>query len=259
MVTQVAHRPGESGRFVEPIRWARAYELAVEHTVDGIERRRLGPGARLPNVSELAFELDVSAPTVRQALHVLEASDVIAVRRGGGGGIYVISELIPAYAISTHVPDDEGLVDAVTARRVIEGAVTERATTCATDDDLEAIARTVELMSEHIGLPDLVNRADAMFHRAVVRAAHSRTLERSMREVERLLAPIRHEYPPAAEEHRRTLDIHGQQLEAMRARDIDAVRRVCDEHFRILEETIARRRGHTWERLFGPVLAQRTE
>lgn len=257
--TSPSSKPREDDRFVEPIRWARAYELAVEHTVDGIERQRLRPGARLPNVGELAIELDVSPPTVRQALQVLEDTDVVAVRRGGGGGIYLVSELIPAYPISTHVPDEEGLVDAVTARRVIEGAVTERATISATADDLEAIARTVELMSEHLGLPELVNRADAMFHRAVVRATRSRSLERAMREVERLLAPIRAAYPPAAEEHRRTLDVHTRQFEAMVARDVGATRRVCDEHFRILEETIARRRGETWAELFGSSLAQRAE
>jgi hypothetical protein len=76
-----------------------------------------------------------------------------------------------------------------------------------------------------------------------------------MREVERLLAPVRRAYPPSAEEHRRTLDVHGRQLAAMTERDLDAVRRVVDEHFRILEETVAGRRGQTWEQLFGSVPA----
>jgi DNA-binding FadR family transcriptional regulator len=106
-------------------------------------------------------------------------------------------------------------------------------------------------MADNIGSSELVNRADAMFHRAVARATHSRTLERSMREVERLLAPVRRAYPPSAEEHQRTLDVHGRQLAAMSERDLDAVRQVVDEHFRILEETVARRRGQTWAELFG--------
>jgi DNA-binding GntR family transcriptional regulator len=90
-----------------------------------------------------------------------------------------------------------------------------------------------------------------MFHRAVVRAARSRTLERSLAEVDRLLHPIRLAYPPDAREHLRTLDVHRRQLAAMRTRDLDAVRVVVDEHFRLLENMIARRRGVTWAQLFG--------
>jgi len=239
-------------RFVDPIRVARTHELAVEHTIEAIERERLRNGARLPNEDALAAELGVSRPTVRQALRVLQEAGVLSVRRGGGGGIYLVSDLIPAYGISSHVLEERELVDVVTARRVIEGAITERATVVATDADLDEVARTVELLAAHVGAHEEAGRADAMFHRAVIRAARSRTLERSMREVERLLAPVRRAYPPSAAEHRRTLQVHRRQLAAMRARNLDAVRGVLDEHFRILEETVAARRGHSWEELFGP-------
>jgi len=252
MATAEPQPDPQAERFVDPIRAARAYELAVEHTIDGIERERLRHGDRLPNEDALAAELGVSRPTVRQALRVLQEAGVLAVRRGGGGGIYLASDLIPAYGISSHVLEDESLVDVVTARRVIEGAITERATVVGTDADLDEVARTVDLLREHVGAHEEAGRADAMFHRAVVRAARSRTLERSMREVERLLAPVRRAYPPSAAEHERTLDVHRRQLAAMRARDLPAVRAVLDEHFRILEETVAARRGHTWEELFAP-------
>jgi DNA-binding GntR family transcriptional regulator len=63
---------------------------------------------------------------------------------------------------------------------------------------------------------------------------------------------VRRAYPPSATEHERTLDVHRRQLAAMRARDLAAVRVVLDEHFRILEETVAARRGNTWDELFAP-------
>lgn len=238
-------------RFVDPIRAARMHELAAAYIVDAIERRRLRVGARLPDVAALAAELELSRPTVREALGVLEDAGVVAVRKGGGGGVYLASDLIPTVALSTDSIEERDIVDVVTARRVLETAIVEHATLVATDDDLAEIERTVGLLEAHVGSREHVDRADAMFHRAVVRAAHSRTLERALAEVNRLLVPVRTYYPPGAPEDRRTLDVHARQLAAMRSRDPAAARAVVDEHLRILEETVAARRGRTWDELFG--------
>jgi GntR family transcriptional repressor for pyruvate dehydrogenase complex len=158
---------------------------------------------------------------------------------------------MPTPSLSSDELHEQDIVDVVTARRVLEGAIVEHATVTAREDDFVAIDRTVALLAESLESTERSARADAMFHRAVVRAARSRTLERSLAEVDRLLHPIRLAYPPDAREHLRTLDVHRRQLAAMRTRDLDAVRVVVDEHFRLLENMIARRRGVTWAQLFG--------
>lgn len=239
-------------RFAEPVRAARAHELAVARTVDAIERRELAVGSRLPGLGELAGELRLSRPTVREALRLLEESGVVAVRRGGGGGVYLVGELLPTPTLSSDELDEAMIVDVVGARRVLEGAIAERATLVADGRDFEAIERTIRLLAANLGSHEQSRRADAMFHRAVVRAAHSRALERAHAEIDRLLEPVRIAYPPDAREHRRTLEVHRRQLEAMRGGDLGAVRIACDRHFRLLENMIARTRGVTWARLFGP-------
>lgn len=237
--------------FAEPVRAARAHELALARTAEAIERRRLPAGSRLPGLGELAEELGLSRPTVREGLRELERAGVVSVRRGGGGGIYLVSELLPTPALSTDELDEVAIVNVVVARRVLETAIVERATVVADEEDFAAIERTVALLAANLGSDERARRADAMFHRAVVRATHSRALERALAEIDRLLTPIRTAYPPDAREHRRTLRIHTAQLQAMRARDLEAVREICDRHFRLLETMIARRRGVTWAALFG--------
>lgn len=183
---------------------------------------------------------------------MLEEQGVVCVRKGAGGGVYLTSDLLPTPLLSSDDGVDGGkIIDVITARRVLEGAIVERSTLVAAEADFAEIQRTVDLLAAHLGSREQVGVADAMFHRAVVRAAHSRTLERSLAEVSRLLLPIRSTYPPGAAEDRRTLDVHTRQLQAMRTRDLAAVRVIADEHFRILEETVAAGRGRSWAELFG--------
>jgi GntR family transcriptional repressor for pyruvate dehydrogenase complex len=236
----------ERSASLEPIRAARTFEAAIEHLIEGIERARLRRGDRLPNESELARALEISRPTLRQALRVLENSGLIEVRRGATGGIFVVSDLVPSNAISSHVRLEEVAVDDVLcARRVLEGAVTRRATEIGGEDDWNEIARTVDLLRVNVGNRAHVMRADAMYHRAIVRAAHCRELEAAMRGIGRKLAPIRDAYSGGLDQDLLTLDVHERQLETMRSGDADALGAILDEHFGMLEGAVERGRERT--------------
>jgi GntR family transcriptional repressor for pyruvate dehydrogenase complex len=244
--------PVEPEGFAEPIRATRTFEAAVEHIIEAVERGRLRRGDRLPNEAELAGELGISRPTLRQALRVLESSGLLSVRRGASGGIFVVSDLIPTEAISSAVAlEEDAVVDVLAARRVLETAVTERALAVARAEDLDEIERTVELLRQHVGDRRFVMRADAMFHRAVVRAARSRSLHHAMAGIGRALAPIRDAYSGGIEADRKTLSLHERQLATMRAGDLEALRLVLDEHFRMLEDALASALGRAREDLFG--------
>jgi GntR family transcriptional regulator, transcriptional repressor for pyruvate dehydrogenase complex len=238
--------------FVEPVLTARTFEQAIEQIVEGIERSRLRMGQRLPNESELAEQLAISKPTLRQALRVLERARLIEVRRGAGGGIFLSEELIPFDLINSYVAAEEHqVVETLVARRVIEGGVAQLAAVAATDEDLAEIERTVELLERHRGDRRLVMRADAAFHRAVSRACRNHALQTAMRTMGHALAPIRDAYAGGPEHDAVTLDMHRRQLDAMRTRDRAGLDAVLDAHFRQLEEAFARAVGSSWETLFG--------
>lgn len=225
---------------VEPIRATRTFEAAIDHLTDAVERSGLRRGDRLPGEQELARLLEISRPTLRQALRVLELSGVVEVRRGKGGGVFLASELVPTLAISSAVAVEESAAaDVLRARRVLETAVAHEAAARADADDFARLERTIELLERHLGERPLVMRADAMFHRSLVRACHNRTLEVSMRGVGKALAPIRDAYSGGLERDRLTLDVHRRQLDAMRRRDARALDRVLDEHFGMLEDAFA--------------------
>ena len=254
---------------IEPIRATRTFEAAIEHLTEAVERAGLRTGDRLPNESVIAAQLGISKPTLRQALRVLELSGLVDVRRGKTGGIFVATDLVPAVALYSAVKleersavdvlrarrvleravavEESAAADVLRARRVLETAVAHEAAARADADDYARLERTVELLERHLGERPLVMRADAMFHRSLVRACHNRTLEASMRGVGKALAPIRDAYSGGLERDRLTLDVHVRQLDAMRRRDEGALDRVLDEHFGMLEdafaEAIGRRSG----------------
>jgi GntR family transcriptional repressor for pyruvate dehydrogenase complex len=255
MMTAEAARVGSAGQpqrpFVSPVRSTRTFESAIDHIIEGIERARLRQGDRLPNESELAKQLGISKPTLRQALRVLERSGLLTVKQGNAGGIFLASEYMPTEAISSNVATEEhSVLETLRARRVMESAIAYEALVVATDDDLAEIERTVELLLVvGIGSAQLL-RADMMFHRAVARAAHNRVLEEGLQVVYRHLAPTRDAYTESVEEAALVLEIHRRQLDAMRARDKDLLKGALDHHFHFLEDRLAKSLGRPWAELF---------
>ena len=237
---------------IEPIRATRTFEAAIEHLTEAVERAGLRTGDRLPNESELAAQLGISKPTLRQALRVLELSGLVDVRRGKTGGIFVATDLVPAVALFSAVKlEERSAIDALLARRVLERAVVHEAGRRATATDFAAIERTIDLLDRHLGERPSVMRADAMFHRALVRSCHNATIQVAMQGVARGLSPIRDAYSGGLAYDRQTLDVHRRQLEAMRRRDEDGLEAILDEHFRMLETQFAKGIGRRWSDLFG--------
>ena len=237
---------------VEPVRTTRTFESAIEHLTEAIEQAGLRTGDKLPNESVLAERLGISKPTLRQALRVLELSGLVEVHRGKSGGIFVVTDLVPSVAIFTAVKLEEAAaIDVLRARRVLERAVAQEAMRVATAADLVELERTVELLERHLGERPSVMRADAMFHRALVRSCRNETIQAAMRGVGRGLAPIRDAYSGGVPYDRQTLDVHRRQIAAMRGRDEEALDKVLDDHFRMLEAQFAKAIGRRWVDLFG--------
>jgi GntR family transcriptional repressor for pyruvate dehydrogenase complex len=246
-----------SVRFVEPIRSMRTFESAIDQIIRGIERTRLREGDRLPNEGELAEQLGISKPTLRQALRVLERSGVLEVRQGKSGGIFLRSDYLPTDAISSNIAFEEhAVVETLRARRVVESAITQEATRVATADDLAEIERTVDLLVPGLGSAQIL-RADMMFHRAVARAAHNRVLEEALQVVYRHLAPTRDTFQESGGDAAQVHKIHQRQLDAMRSGDDEKLRQALEFHFRFLEERFAKSLGRRRSEVFGVSRARR--
>ena len=67
----------------------KTYQQIIMHIRGAISSGELRPGDRLPPETELARSLGVSRPTVREALKVLEALNLLESSTGPTGGTFV--------------------------------------------------------------------------------------------------------------------------------------------------------------------------
>ncbi len=174
-------------RKIDHIRTADAAMHQIEELVLGGVLR---PGDRLPAERDLAAEMDVSRPVLRDALKTLEQQGLLTSRQGGGTFVAdiigpVFSE--PVVALIERHP--KAISDYLEFRLDMESLAASHAAERATAADHEILRDLIDRMTAAFASDDLQLEAelDIEFHQAVSEAAHNVILLHSMRSCYRLL------------------------------------------------------------------------
>jgi DNA-binding FadR family transcriptional regulator len=101
------------------------------------------PGQRLPGERDLARQLGVSRPSVREALIALEVEGKVEVRVGSG--VFVCQ---PNKLNGTLLEQGEGPFELIRARWVVEGETAALASESATSADLDEMHRAIDDLQE---------------------------------------------------------------------------------------------------------------
>lgn len=136
----------------------------------------LKPGDRLPPERELAIELGVSRPSLREAIQKLASKGMVQSRQGGG--TYVTAALESSFSdpwqdmMGKHPNLREDMLE---FRRMLEGQAAEWAAERATDADLQRLDQTFKALMAAFESEDAQIRSDAdiAFHQAIGDAAHN--------------------------------------------------------------------------------------
>jgi DNA-binding FadR family transcriptional regulator len=132
-----------------------------------------GPGAKLPGERDLAKQLGVSRPTVREALIALEIGGLVEVR--GGAGAYARAAL-PSQAARS--PEDAGAspFELLAARRLIEPVVAATAAQSITEAELAGLHETLALIETKKKNHWEKLEVDRLFHVRIAQATHNAVL-----------------------------------------------------------------------------------
>ncbi len=137
------------------------------------------PGQRIPNEQELSKMLDASRTSVREAVKMLIARDILEIKRGVG--TFVTENPYKNADDILVVCSDENkkcALDALRLRFALEPEMAKRAALRATEKEKAEILKTEEQCRKLIQENRDYTYADQCFHKAVAAASHNRVYER---------------------------------------------------------------------------------
>ena len=145
----------------------RLYRQIADQIRKLIRSGEFPPGSRLPPERDLAKQLGVSRPSVREALIALEVERLVDVRIGSG--IYVLGPGRNGVENSP-VQSTSGPFEQLRARRVIEGECAALAAKSAKRAQIDAIEEALALMQQEMVTEKQPLHADRLFHLRIAEA-----------------------------------------------------------------------------------------
>lgn len=158
----------------------RTFEVVLAHLERMVLEGGLRVGDRLPAERDLAVQLGVSRPAVREAIRTLEAQGVLASHVGSGAsaGTHVINDrsqalgrLLRLQVALAQFP----LQEVISTRMVLERTSAELACGLGGESVREELAPLLDAMDEALE-PEAFNELDTAFHVAIARLGRNSLL-----------------------------------------------------------------------------------
>jgi DNA-binding FadR family transcriptional regulator len=144
----------------QPVQNQRLYEKVAAQIGLLIASGEFRPGDRLPPERELARQLGVSRPVLREALVTLEIAGSVEVR--GGAGCFVIG--LPAGAQGSFADGGPSPFEVIHARSLIEHETAGLAAEKAAPEDIASLHETIAMMRADIAAGRDTRETDRLFH-----------------------------------------------------------------------------------------------
>jgi GntR family transcriptional repressor for pyruvate dehydrogenase complex len=212
-----------------------------ELILDGVLR----PGDRLPAERELAGQMDISRPILRDALKNMEDRRLIRSRHGEGTFVAdVIGTVFEAPMIDLVRRHQRAVFDYLEFRRDLEGIAAAYAADRATRSDREILKRifTAMLEAHESGDREEESRIDVEFHTVIMEAAHNVVLTHMMRSCYQLMAQAvfhnRERLYSNAGWRDRLVEQHRMIYDAIMARDAAAAGAAARSHLDFIESAL---------------------
>jgi len=166
----VKSKPSNSG-LLSPVKSQTLDSAVIDALAAYVEEARIGPGDKLPSERMLCERLQVSRPTVREALKRWEALGIVEMRKGSG--VYlrkaVGRNIVHVPLVLSRSSNVKDLLHGLQVRRALEG---EAAAICAASASADRIA-TIEKALDRMEAAHAVGNSseeDWEYHQSIIEA-----------------------------------------------------------------------------------------
>ena len=237
---------------LQRIKPKRVTEEIAQQIQDLISRGRLKAGDRLPAEREMAKQLGVSRPTLREALQVLEHSGFLETHHGNGTYVRDVGEQALKDPLSSLIRDSSGMiVDLAEFRTEVEAWAAGQAAGLIQPEELDVLKSIVDRMQECIEAGKPVHDLDAEFHLALASATQNSIYIHVANTIFYLFAEVTrlsHEQIfVSREDQKKLFDEHRSIYEAVARKDAKTARRLMHHHLKNTEDWF-KQKGVTWRK-----------
>ena len=224
-------------------------EYVAQQLLERIIDAKLKPGASFATEAELLSQFNVSRPTLRESLKLLEAQGVLDRRPGPGGGIIIgePSADLLAHGLSVFLRLHEvPFVTVLKAREVIEPALAYEAALNGAEEDFKALEASIERMKALNAQADqqAFIEENRVFHGLIARASGNKVLEVFWHTISILAHGEHHGIRYSVGNQAHVIKAHQRIVDACRKRDGDAASAAMETHVSGLENLVRSRYQH---------------
>ncbi|MBR7652248.1 FadR family transcriptional regulator [Brucella oryzae] len=158
----------------------RLYQQIADRVRSLIQDGQFPAGSRLPAERELAQQLGVSRPSLREALIALEIAGNVEIRMGSG--IYVTAES-EKRSLSHGASIGESPLEIMQAREMVEGSVVVTACARMTPERLAELRATIDAMKVNVDAGRKAIELDRQFHLLIAEQSGNSVLVRIVRDL----------------------------------------------------------------------------
>lgn len=230
-----------------PTQYLSKAQQVAQDLLAGIVESNLEPGQTFATEAELLQRFDVSRPTLREGVRILESQGVLEQRPGPGGGLVIrrpsldmLAHTLSIYLRFNGVP----FATVLEARVVIEPALAAEAALRGSEDDFRQMADSIERMRALGDDQAAFVAENRTFHDSVARASGNKVLETFWGAISLLAHGEHHGIRYGFGNRRHVIAAHEHIVDACRRRDPRAAAIAMSDHVGELEHLVRDRYRH---------------
>ena len=160
-----------------PLQFKRFSDGIVEQIVDLIKDGKLNPGDILPSEREMANQLSVSRPPLREALKTLETMGFIEVQHRRRSVVKSLADSSLRDPLAHAIGDDVAMVvQFLEVRKTLESWAAGQASQLVTDKEIEQLEALYHELEKDVEKNELGVENDVRFHLTIYQATHNMVL-----------------------------------------------------------------------------------